>query len=100
MSYTWVLLIITLYVWHISVPSGCDVIQNVTDEKQYITTENYPRSYLEDQYCRYNFVAPPGRKFIVDFEHVDIGKGQDYIIFRKYTAVYRLAKITETLYPF
>ena len=49
-------------------PAGCDINLTVTDTTQYVATEGYPLGYMDNQDCDFNFVAPPGRKFIVMFE--------------------------------
>ena len=64
------------------------MILNVTDRKQYITTEGYPNGYLNNQDCSFNFVAPYGRKIIVFFEDVGLELGYDYIVFRKNRSVF------------
>ena len=44
------------------------MILEVTETKQYITTEGYPRNYENDQHRSFNFVAPPGERIIAFFE--------------------------------
>ena len=66
-------------------PSCCDITLTVNDTKQHIATEGYPFSYKEYQDCRFNFVAPPGRKFIVMFEDFNLADPlrSDFLHFRK-----------------
>ena len=61
-----------------------DINLTVTDTAQYIATEGYPiRYYMNNQDCSFNFMASPGRKFIVMFEEFDLEAGYDFIHFRK-----------------
>ena len=62
----------------------------MTETKQYITTEGYPNSYLDDQDCSFNFVAPSGRRILVFFEKVQLETGFDYVILRKLKNLIRL----------
>ena len=63
--------------------SGCDVTLNVTDVKQYFSTEGYPESYKNYQFCTFKFVAPPGERIAIVFEDVQLEIGRDDIVFRK-----------------
>ena len=74
--------------------SGCDVTLNVTDVKQYVSTEGYPDSYENHLECRFNFVAPPGEKIVVLFEDVDLHIGRDFIRFRKSSLSFQMLKKT------
>ena len=51
---------------------GCDITLNVTDTTQYVATEGYPDEYRNNQNCEFNFVAPPGRTFVVMFEDFNL----------------------------
>ena len=55
----------------------------MTETKQYISTEGYPNSYDDNQYCSYNFVAPSGWKILVFFEDVELEATYDFVIFRE-----------------
>ena len=68
--------------------AACDITLNVTDTKQYIATEGYPISYMNDQNCEFNFVAPPGRRFFVIFEDFDLEEDFDFIILRMLHIIY------------
>ena len=57
---------------------------NVADRKQYITTVGYPDGYLDNQDCRFNFVAPSGQKILIFFEDVNLEKNHDFVVLRKY----------------
>ena len=63
--------------------AGCDITLNVTDTKQYIATEGYPKGYKNNQTCNFNFLAPPGRIFFVMIEHFDLEVCCDRLHFRK-----------------
>ena len=63
--------------------AGCDVNLTVTETKQYIATEGYPNNYKQNQDCEFNFVAPTGRKIIVQFEDFNLEEEYDYLYFRK-----------------
>ena len=54
----------------------------MTETKQYIATEGYPSSYKQNQDCEFNFVAPTGRKIIVQFEDFNLEEEYDYLYFR------------------
>ena len=60
---------------------------DVSDRKQYITTEGYPHGYLNNQDCSFNFVAPYGQKILVFFEEVNLEKNYDFVVLRKYLNV-------------
>ena len=45
--------------------------------RQYVATEGYPDGYMDNQDCDFNFVAPPGRKFIVTFEDFSLQEETD-----------------------
>ena len=62
---------------------GCDVNFTVTETKVYIATEGYPNKYKQNQDCEFNFVAPTGRKIIVQFEDFNLEEEYDYLYFRK-----------------
>ena len=55
----------------------------MTETKQYIATEGYPNNYKQNQDCEFNFVAPTGRKIIVQFEDFNLEEEYDYLYFRK-----------------
>ena len=64
-------------------PTGCNIVLNVTDTKQYIATERYPVELKTNQKCYYYFEAPPGRNIILFFEYFKIGKVNDFVLLRK-----------------
>ena len=64
-------------------PTGCDITLTVNESIQYVATEGYPDRYQNNQNCRFNFVAPPGRKFNVMFEDFDLQLFRDFLHFRK-----------------
>ena len=78
--------------------SACNIDLNVTDTRQYITTVGYPRYYLDNQDCGYNFVAPSGRRILVFFEDVGLEKEYDYVVFRKYWNEFIPQLLTQNLY--
>ena len=55
----------------------------MTETKQYISTDGYPNSYLDNQDCSFNFVAPSGRKILVFFEDVELEATYDFVLFRE-----------------
>ena len=63
--------------------AGCDINLTVTETKQYIATEGYPNNYKNNQDCEFNFMAPSGRKIIVQFEDFNLEYFHDFLIFRK-----------------
>ena len=62
--------------------AGCGITLNVTDTQQKVATQGYPIRYRNLQDCDFNFVAPPGRKFIVTFVDFQV-TSLDSIRFRK-----------------
>ena len=64
-------------------PSGCDVDLTATNVKQYISTDYYPRRYLDNQDCTFTFMAPFGGGILVFFEDVQLEEGFDFVMFRK-----------------
>ena len=67
----------------LSDPSGCDVDLTATNVKQYISTDYYPRRYLDNQDCTFTFMAPFGGEILVFFEDVQLEEGFDFVMFRK-----------------
>ena len=63
--------------------SGCDVTLNVTNVKQYFSSEGYPVAYPHFQFCTYNLVAPPGERIVVVFEDMQLQIAYDYVWFRE-----------------
>ena len=80
----WFVVLLCKIIIHLLVFASCDVNLNVTETKQYVTTEDYPNFYNNFQDCEFNFMAPAGRKFIVLFEDFDLEQG-NYLYFHKLT---------------
>ena len=68
---------------HLLDVAGCDVTLTVTETKEYVATEGYPNNYKHNQDCEFNFMAPSGRKIIVQFEDFHLEFQSDYLYFRK-----------------
>ena len=86
------------YISHLTDRSGCDIRLTVTEMKQYITTEGYPDSYLDNQNCSFDFEAPSGWKILVFFEDVDLEIGYDYVVFRKSHTCSSLFRFFENIF--
>ena len=63
--------------------AGCNITLNVTGTRQYVATEGFPRNYLNDQDCSFDFETTAGSTIVVFFEHFDLEEDFDFLHFRE-----------------
>ena len=61
----------------------CNATLSVTNVKQYIATEEYPRNYQKDQSCSWTFVAPLGEIIYFYIEETTSDRAHGLIDYRK-----------------